>query len=599
MPRPRLSSVERRRRAAVKKARWRRQVVAGAPLHTGFINTTTASLNLHNRATQASTLQPRPAGQDLARPESDNPQLAEELEADPYESGLEQHEFPNDDDEDNSQTQYDREAGSVSDLSGDDQAADWVVSDNEIEVVPADDSILGDDEADVFSEDDSHPFDHDLDPSRDRLGSEPVHTLYRPAHESTASSLRLESEETGSEDRSDDEDVSEAGDTSSEEDDARLLAAQLNTPSGPSIDFAVELGRHLIRYQGCGVDQHEQQGVRHQEDDDDEPRHLTLAAYNTMLKQHIPLVWQNPSVLTAAERVTLPTPNWQLAFEGTEAEDNEPMSDQDQEGDVPGIDLGLDDSRPSTSHSLPTTDSPPSRSLSVTDLEPGQERNLPCLCLRCSQVEETSGRVNFDIDSFVGFARSLAVARQGITVNLFPRFYKNFQSSQHLFAVVHYDFGRGERAIKVPLHKVPMIYLGRVIGRDDIEIYVLFERMYHPDKPTNFPGTADGEKHGLIRTWVDSIFLPALFRHLPATSRQHFPHSWEHARLKAQAYRKERRVRVGGEKLANQALSLHYPIHPGSLAAIWADVEQQLTVPANYVYSSAKLFFVRDRKSVV
>ena len=58
--------------------------------------------------------------------------------------------------------------------------------------------------------------------------------------------------------------------------------------------------------------------------------------------------------------------------------------------------------------------------------------------------------------------------------------------------------------------------------------------MHEPEKPTNFLGKDGDEQHGLLRIWTNSILIPAIFCHIPATSHQHFPFSWEHARFKAQ-----------------------------------------------------------------
>ena len=93
--------------------------------------------------------------------------------------------------------------------------------------------------------------------------------------------------------------------------------------------------------------------------------------------------------------------------------------------------------------------------------------------------------------------------------------------------------------------------------------------MYHPDKVTNFPGSGGGEKHNLLRTWTDSVLIPAIFRHVPASSRQRIPCSWEHARGKAEAYYKEQYTRGDPSKEStSQSRSLHYSLHPDSLAAI-------------------------------
>lgn len=114
-----------------------------------------------------------------------------------------------------------------------------------------------------------------------------------------------------------------------------------------------------------------------------------------------------------------------------------------------------------------------------------------------------------------------------------------------------------------------------MLGGDEVAVYLFFPRMYRPDKETNFPGKEDGQPHALLRNWTDQILLPALFRHVPATSRQHFPTSWEHARRKAEAHYIEGHARFDGEaQMAPQARTLHYSIPGSRLANIWRDITQ-------------------------
>ena len=78
----------------------------------------------------------------------------------------------------------------------------------------------------------------------------------------------------------------------------------------------------------------------------------------------------------------------------------------------------------------------------------------------------------FDIDSFLGYTRSLAFAKQGIDINLFPYFYANIQSNLHLYTIVYHDYRRGEKLIKVKLQKVLYYCLGRVLSYEDIIVYI-------------------------------------------------------------------------------------------------------------------------------
>lgn len=324
------------------------------------------------------------------------------------------------------------------------------------------------------------------------------------------------------------------------------------------VDLAEELTRQLLQFNGCSIAAH--QGANRQHSDNlqvpDQPRHLSLDDYSNQLRDlNVPLVINQPGFLTRPEREEHAQPDWPRIFEGCESE---PERDQDW---------------------------------SESEQEADEGQGPDHICLACSQVEARTIEVMFDIDSFLGYTRSLAFAKQGFDINLFPRFHANIQNNLHLYTTVYYDYGRGEKPVKVKLQKVPHYCLGRVLGHEDILVYIFFPKMYHPDKVTNFPGSGGGRKHDLLRTWTNSVLIPAIFRHVPATGRQRIPCSWEQARGKAEAYYKERYTRGDPREAPSQARSLHYSLHPDSLAAIWGDVERRLLEPRNQIYQGAQLFF--------
>jgi hypothetical protein len=109
-----------------------------------------------------------------------------------------------------------------------------------------------------------------------------------------------------------------------------------------------------------------------------------------------------------------------------------------------------------------------------------------------------------------------------------------------------------------------------VAGHEDITVYLFFPRIYEPGKRHNFPGRgSSGQAHHLLRTWTDSILIPAVFRHVSPSSRQHIPPSWEAARRKAQAYYLEYRSGVAeDERKEVQMQTLHYLLQPQSLGRI-------------------------------
>jgi hypothetical protein len=388
-----------------------------------------------------------------------------------------------------------------------------------------------------------------------------------------------------------------------DESDEALLDAQLQGADTPQVDFAYELSQHLLHFKGCSPEEHLAMLTLHDRTADS-PSHLSIDDYATLLEEaRLPRVIEKASLLTAAERSACAQPDWQRIFEGNVAprfsDDDEEVQDLDLSDENEETDLDSSNSDEERDRDGDASDQEVDLDRTATSPEsktsPGAEgealahsREHAGFCLRCSQSTRGSAEMCFDIDSFLGYASSLAFARQGVAINLYPRFSSNIKSNLHLYSTVHYDFGRGEKAISIPLHKVPHYYLGRVIGHEDTSVFILFPRMFYPEKETNFPGRSDGEAHGLLRTWTDQLLLPAIFRHIPASSRQHFPISWDHARRKAIAHSTEHRGLVATK---TPSLSLHYILHPNSLATIWQDIQQQLTDPANQIYHGAQLVF--------
>jgi hypothetical protein len=336
------------------------------------------------------------------------------------------------------------------------------------------------------------------------------------------------------------------------------LQQEISTSDEPKVDLAEELCNHLFRFNGCRLDEHLEEARQHPDCDlpGHRQRYASLNKYTYWLQgSSIPIVIDKPDFLSKAQRESSPIPNWPKYLDGCD------------------IDL------------LANREDVSSDGVSIHD------RYAPNICVSCSEIIPGPSAIRFDIDSFLGFTHSLAVARQGIDINLFPRFHTNIRTDLHLYTKAYYDFGKGEKAIRVKLQKVPHYCLGRILGHEDITLYIFFPRMYEPDKPTNFPGKGSGQPHHLLQVWTDSILLPSIFRHIPPTSRQHLPHSWNHARMKAQAYHTERSTRTSTDKMEDQMLSLHYSLHPQSLAAIWQEIEQRLTEPEYTIYHGAKLFF--------
>jgi hypothetical protein len=341
-----------------------------------------------------------------------------------------------------------------------------------------------------------------------------------------------------------------------EEDDEALLAAQLQAEGRPGVNIPQGFAQQLISFHGCS---HE----RHQDNQQPahilSPTHCTMKQYATLIRNAVPRVINKPKIMTSIEREKGARPDWRLAFEGIRSH-------------IP---------------SYP----PPNRTPDNNDSEDNEGPKPIYICLACSQIDPEYYDITYDWDSKLGFATSLGFGRQGMQFILYPRFCYNLKTNLHIFLVLYHNFERGRKQVKVPVHRVPHIYLGRLLGAEDVEVYILFPEMWDPKKETNFPGKADDQENELIRVWIDKIMIPCLFRVGLGTNRQHWPTSWECAMLRSKAQYAERSTRYPNEEDTAIAKALSSPVPGSELHNLWQHIEAELQKPEFQLYHGAQIFF--------
>ena len=432
-------------------------------------------------------------------------------------------------------------------------------------------------------------------PSRSRSRAEQSDS--DPPHPKVSPSLKQASDIDTEDDRR-----QESSSTDSEEEDQFQLQAQiqaeLQQADRPQFDCPSALARHLFAFQGCTIKEHTETDNRenpnHSSND-----HLTIPGlidfFNTQ-NRFFPFSSEDMAKSRRAyEETPHLLPDWRALFTGISA--NSPESSGGIQAGNPDQSINDPGSESSGSSNFEIGHTSRSNRPRIDgDSEPNQQHippdTRPKLCLLCSQIPHCNGHIDWDFDSFLGFAPNLDFARQGLFINSYPRFQQNISSSVHLFSnITDTSNPNRPKVIKVPLHKVPHYYFGRVIGRDDISVYIFFPRMWTREKITNFPGNDDDGPSSILRKWFDSLLYPALFRHSSPTSRQHFPLCWEHAKLKAEAHQREEKASTSTENLHIKALALHYLVPARALTAIWNQIIEQLPLAGNELYRDSFIYF--------
>ena len=109
------------------------------------------------------------------------------------------------------------------------------------------------------------------------------------------------------------------------------------------------------------------------------------------------------------------------------------------------------------------------------------------LCVAADHRPDPSLGVTVDIDSVGGFVSSLAVARRGIRWHPTQMAVSDLQSSLHIdpVSVQYFDSTGQAHHVRRPVHQVPHYTFGRLIGFEDISLYLLFPRLYREDQQSS------------------------------------------------------------------------------------------------------------------
>lgn len=217
-----------------------------------------------------------------------------------------------------------------------------------------------------------------------------------------------------------------------------------------------------------------------------------------------------------------------------------------------------------------------------------RRRRFPMnVCLYKEETQAVEAKVAFDIDSFLGFGSSLALARKEIWCQFVPQMRQNMTVDVHIDTEVYHTGDDPEQPARVStamLRDVPHFLLGRVEGAHDITIYVLF-----PHLVTVREKLVSLTKEQLTR-WMDQIFLPAVHKIYNADYTQHLPGSFNHAYANAKAHQVEGRQMETASYKAQQAVGYH--IQPEHLNSIWRDMVNTVTNTPGYAdFRKPQLFF--------
>ncbi|PNP55221.1 hypothetical protein FNYG_15524 [Fusarium nygamai] len=198
---------------------------------------------------------------------------------------------------------------------------------------------------------------------------------------------------------------------------------------------------------------------------------------------------------------------------------------------------------------------------------------VPYICLDEDERVSDGAGVSFDIDSVVAFPSNLAVAKKGIHWSPTRMTVSDLQSDLHLRSIPVTFVGTNGKQHQVhrPVHQIPHYTFGRVIGFEDISLYLLFPNLYREEQKCNKLRDED------FRLWMDGILLPAIYQCYSAAHVQHYPSSYDHSRYNSTARGIEGLSQRMHPVAREQQLVYYLP--PEALADVWATITTAIQEP--------------------
>ncbi|KAH7471845.1 hypothetical protein FOMA001_g13281 [Fusarium oxysporum f. sp. matthiolae] len=203
----------------------------------------------------------------------------------------------------------------------------------------------------------------------------------------------------------------------------------------------------------------------------------------------------------------------------------------------------------------------------------GSGGQAPHICLNEDERITHVAGVSFDVDSVTGFPSNLAIAKQGIRWSPTQMPVSDLQSDLHLCprTVQYLDMVGNQRRVHRPVHQIPHYTFGRLIGFEDVSLYLLFPNLYREEQKSSRLRDED------FRIWMDGVLLPIIHNHYSNSHVQHYPSSYDHSKYNATARGIETLAQRVHPVAREQQLKYYLP--PESLGAVWASIQHAVQEP--------------------
>jgi hypothetical protein len=209
------------------------------------------------------------------------------------------------------------------------------------------------------------------------------------------------------------------------------------------------------------------------------------------------------------------------------------------------------------------------------------------VCLHKEETRAVDADIALDIDSFLGFATSLAFAKKGLWSQIAPQTKQNLSADVHIqerMFTQNENPGRSDHSNLAMLQRIPHFMLGRIEGAHDVTVFILFPHIpVLGDKFKSFTGEQ-------LSRWADQICLPALHKFYKSHYTQHIPASFRTASGNSKAHSVETRQVQGQSYNSKRAIGYH--LQPEYLDDVWNEILTRIAdVPGLADFRDPQIFF--------
>lgn len=226
------------------------------------------------------------------------------------------------------------------------------------------------------------------------------------------------------------------------------------------------------------------------------------------------------------------------------------------------------------------------------------------VCLECEFITNKAPRpaldpylaargpeTTMDIDSFTGFAKTLAVAKNGFNWQIKASTGRNISSHVHGVYLRHngYDSDGNFAELVLPLNKVVHTHLGYILGVLTLSMWIFFPGIQRSADQTTYLTNVQ------LAMWYDQVVWPALeCTDKSAANRAEVARNYNVVTTSSNAYEEERRVRADHTADAAQGL----PVQAHILGPMWDKMLEIIQDnPALDIFQGCKLYIsAKDRK---